>query len=289
MEISNNQFEQNLIKTVALVGLVRFLIALFVNEPEVDGLPDLYLDIASCFVFGLTFILTSARVNSRWLLVCFYFPLIALLLISFYVHNGLASEAEINSFALVIIFCLTSQGRWPLIFTTIFLSGTFAVLYMVEPDNIANQGPPIYYSGTFTLLVISLAIIWLTYHAKKVFDGSHQALRSTKMRLISRSDELLTKHELLNLQYKNLNQLQAELEEKILERTDQLKAQKDAIQLYVRLTLVELMKPYEQTISHIRQLEAQNPDELTQLIRESGKKLELEVEKIKKRLAADDE
>ncbi|MDW3191558.1 MAG: hypothetical protein R8G66_04315 [Cytophagales bacterium] len=288
MEGEKDLFERNLIKTVTLIGLVRFMIALYVNEPSVDGYPDLFLDIGACLIFATGFVLVLKNVAYQWLIAFFYGPLIAMLLISFYVHNGLHSSAEVNSFALVIIFCLTSRRWWPLILTSTFLLGIFFVLYLVEADNLNGSDHSEYYTSTFSLLVISLAIVWITYHAKKTFSYSHQELRSTHSELSNRSETLQSQNELLNQQHQRLTRLKEELEEKVLDRTDALKAQQSTIQAYMQLTLNELMEPYEKTANKIRALESEQQDELDQLIIASGKQLKLEIDKIRERLISNE-
>lgn len=285
MNSQEGQFERNLIRTVALIGLVRFMLALSVNDPEVDGYQDLYLDVAAFIIFALGFGLISKNVGNRWLVALFYLPLIIMMLISFYLFDGLTSSGEINSFALVIIFCLTTKGRWPIIFTSVFLIGVFVVLFLVEPNNLKASTAPEYYTDTFTLLVISLAVIWLIYHAKKGFDTRHEALLETHTKLSSSTEDLTSQHQLLNQQNQRLTQLKEELEEKVFHRTEALKAQKETIQEYMQLTLIELMKPYQKTTEKIKALELEENDELNQLIIDSGKQLESEIKKIKKRLA----
>lgn len=286
MELRQNHFEQNLMKTVALLGFVRFLIALFLNKLSVDGYPDLILDIGACLIFLLVFVLASKGAKTIWFIIFFYIPLISLLLISFYIHNGLMSSTEVNAFALVIIFCLTSKGRWPIIFTSVFLIGVLAVLFLVESDNLKGLDTSEYFTNTFTLLIISLAVIWLTYHAKKVFDSSHEALLATNSELTLVTQDLRSKHETLNEQNQHLNQLKTELEEKILARTTALKSQKEVIEEYMQLTLIELMKPYEKTAERIKNLEVSKNDEINQLIIESGQKLDREINKIKEKLGS---
>ncbi|WP_462251298.1 hypothetical protein [Ekhidna sp.] len=279
-----NSFERGIIKVVSLIGVVRFIIALFVNKPSVHGYADLYLDISSLIVFLIGFLLIQFKSKRRWLVSLFFIPLMILLWLSFYFHNGLTSSTEVNAFAIVVVLSLTMQRRLPILFVGIFIIGVFVTLSIVEPKNIEYLDPSDYYTTTFTLLFISLAIIWMTFHAKNVFTASRNKLKDINQKLVVQSEEIKQKNKQLREQNEKLNQLKSELEKKVLERTKKLNEQKSSIEEYLQLTMIELIKPYEKTISTIQKLENPNEDYLIKLIIESGEKLEIEINNLKTRL-----
>ena len=280
----HSQFERGIVKVVAIIGLVRFSIALIGDISQDDGPEDLFLDIVSWIMFlgGLLLIQYNAR--NRWIAILFFVPLMVLQWLSFYFFNGIASSVEINAFAIVIIFSLTSKGWVPLILTSAFIIGLFGVEYIVEPDNINNLPESEYYTHTFTLLFVSLAIIWLLFYSKNVFTSSRNRLHAINKELQEKGDEITEKNELLVKQNHALNLLKKELEEKVLERAERLHQQKDNIEEYLKLTLSDLKRPYERTINAINQLEDTKDDKLMLLIKDSGKKLEVEMKNLKDRL-----
>ncbi len=279
-----DRFERGIIKVVALIGLLRFTIALIEDIYVKDGNADLYLDIASFGVFLVGFLLIQFNSSNKWIVTFFFVPLMILLWLSFYFHNGLASSTEVNAFAIVLVLSLTTKGRLPLIFVSIFLLGVFAVLAIVEPKNIEYLAPSEYYTFTFTLLFVSIAIIVMTFHAKNVFILSRRKLKDINQAFIERSEESKQKNRLLLQQNEKLNLLRSELEEKVLERTKILQNQKDSIEEYLRLTTSELIKPYQETIESIKKLKNPNDDQLIHLIKDSGERLEVEMNKLKTRL-----
>lgn len=280
----HNRFERGILKVIALIGLVRFSIALILNDTLSDGYTDFYMDLATALVFLIGFILLLQRSSNKLLIAFFFAPLILLLWISFYFFDGLASSNEINAFAIVIILSLTIQGRLTWVFVGTFLLGVFLVLFFVERDNLTHLNPSDYHTGTATLLLVTLANIWMTFHAKNKFDSSRQELKNTNQELKERAEEIMNKKEELTAQNKKLNTLKSELEEKVLARTDELMKQKEAIEQYLQLTLNELMRPYEQTITAINDLVNTNNDEMIEMMKVSGLRLAEEVEKLKERL-----
>lgn len=285
----NNRFERGILKVIALIGLIRFSIALLLSDPVADGYSDLYLDIATALVFLAGVVLVHFKADNKWIIGFFFVPLILLLWVSFYFNNGLASSGEINAYAIAIILCLTVQGRLPWIFIGIFLLGVFVVLYFVEQENLASLDTLVISKGTTTLLLITLANIWMTFHAKNVFDKSRVDLSKTNKNLKERTEEIQEKREELTKQNTELIRLKNELEVKVLERTEKLQTQRISIEEYLKLTLTELIAPYEKTVNAIKQLENPESDEMITMIVESGIKLEVEVEKLRTRLLYADE
>lgn len=283
-KIRQNRFERGIIKVVSLIGLLRFTIALIEDIYVNDGYADLYLDIASFGLFLVGYLLIQFNSTNRRIIAFFFVPLMILLWLSFYFHNGIASSTEINAFAIVLVLSLTTKGRLPLIFVSIFLLGVFTVLAIVEPKNIEYLAPSEYYTFTFTLLFVSVAIIVMTFHAKNVFILSRRELKDINQAFVERSEESKQKNKLLLQQNEKLNLLRSELEEKVLERTKILQDQKDSIEEYLRLTTIELIKPYQETVESIRNLNNPSDDQLINLIKDSGERLEVEMNKLKTRL-----
>lgn len=169
--------------------------------------------------------------------------------------------------------------------TAAFVTGLFGVQYIVEPDNINYLPESEYYTNTFTLLFVTLAIIWLVFYCKNVFISARDELHTINEELGTKGNEIKEKNELLTKQNHALNLLKEELEVKVLERAERLHQQKDNIEEYLKLTLSDLIKPYERTINAINQLENPNDDKLMQLIMDSGKKLEVEMKNLRDRLS----
>lgn len=280
----NSRFERGILKVVAFIGLIRFIIALMVNDPQVDGYLDLTLDIATATVFLAGLLLVHFKADNKWIIGLFFIPLIILLLISLYLNGGLISAGEINAFAIVIILSLTIQGRLPWIFVAALLGGVILVLYVVEQENLNSLEEAVHNTSTFALLFVTLTNILLTLHAKNVFDASRNDLTLANKNLLERKDQIESKRKQLSEQTQKLTLLKMDLEEKVLERTKKLQRQNNSIEMYLQLTLTELMKPYQKTISEIKSLDNPENDEMIKMAKESGKNLEIEVEKLKNRL-----
>ena len=278
------RFEHDILKVVAWIGLIRFIIAIILDNPSIDGLVDFYLDISTAIVFLVGIILVHLDASSKFIIGFFFSPLILLLWVSLYLNNGLASSGEINAFAIAIILTLTIQGRMPWVFVGITLIGVFAVLFALEKGNLSTPDESFYNVGTTALLVVTLANIFMTFHGKNVFDSSRAKLNETNTMLSEKSEEIRMKRRELTMQNDKLTHLKEELEEKVLERTERLKQQKNAIEAYMELTLKELIKPYEKTINAIKKLESIEDDMMVEMVKDSGRRLEIEVEKLRNRL-----
>lgn len=280
----HHRFERGILKVIALIGLVRFGIAIFLSDPAVDGYADLYLDIATAIAFLTGLILVHWNASNRILIACFFAPLIGLLWASFYYYNGLASSNEINAFAVIIIISLTIQGRMPLLFVGVFLVGVCTIMYLVETNNLQTLQPEDYKTGTTTLLLVTLANLFMIYHAKNVFDESRTDLNTINNDLTEKTTEIQQKRTELTAQNHELTLLKNELEEKVLERTERLQEQKDSIEAYLQLMLTELVKPYDKTIKAINELQSSDDDPMIDMVKTSGKRLEMEIEKLRERL-----
>lgn len=285
----HNRFERGILKVIAFIGMVRFAIALFIGGPLQAPLTDFYLNLATALIFLAGLVLVHVRATDKVLVAFFFVPLMVLVWVSLYFQNGLASAGEINAFAVVIILSLTIQGRLPWVFIAIFLMGVCTTLYLVEWRNIQSQDSLVMNTDTTALLLVTLANLFMTYHAKNVFDTSRRELGETNAKLTERAEEIGAQRALLQEQNLQLIRLKDELEEKVLERTAKLQQQREAIEQYLQLTLKELVNPYEKTLKAIDRLENTKNNPMVDMVKESGRRMQAEVEKLRTKLLNADE
>ncbi len=273
-------FEGNILKVVAVFGLVRSFIALARDNPNIAGFADFYIDLANTIVFLLAIIMLQLKVGLKYLIVAFYLPIILLFCVGMVTHRGLASSFEINAFGYVVLFCLSLRHRLPLIFSTILIIGVSISIIIIEQEHQFLVDFSDYSTNQFSFIFVALAIIIITLYSKNIFDEKKLELKETSISLIQKGEELKLRNKELEQQKIELEKLRAGLEEKVTDRTRKLENQHDSMDKYLKLTLIELIDPYHKTLNAINKLDNSSDGKLNQMIVESGEQLKDEIEKL---------
>ena len=291
MEYSRKDpFELSVLRIALFAGLISTLVSLILDKPEISGFLDLYIDLASTLLFMIALIMVWRQAPYRLILYAFFIPLISLLIVSLIIHDGLASSTEINAFGIVMLICLTMRNHRPFVFALITLVGVVASLYVVEQQHHFFDEFSGYSTNTLTIIIISISIILVTNYAKSVFERQRESLNRNRHELQEKAEEITLRNQQLQKQHQELASLKDSLEEKVQLRADELHRQNEAMEKYLRLTMIELITPYQNTLQAIQKLDpSDEKQELTERILTSGKRLEKEIKNLQHKLVNHDE
>lgn len=279
----SSSFERNILKVITVIGFARAFLELSLDKPEVNGYTDFYIDLAVLILFLWGFVMVFWNMHDSWIKWTFYLPLILFMSIGLYTLQGLYSSHELLAYGLVVIISLTMKDKSLIVFNILVLFGTIVSLNFVELKLPISSFEKIS-KTTLPFVFISVTVIVLTNYSKFVFARRRQELKAINESLIKRSSELNEGKLLLEEQNSQLAMLTKELETKVLNRTELLNDQKKSMEKYLRLTLVELIQPYEKTLHAIEKLDLSAADEYTSMIVVSGERLSEEVEKLRMQL-----
>lgn len=274
-------FERGVLKAVMVIGTLRAVLELSLDNLPETGYTDFYMDIAALvlFVFGLSLILRNgADVLIRW---AFFVPLLVLICLGIYFYGGLSGSVELIVYGLAVVINLTMRKRTLLFFNIFLIASTAITFYFVErvqpvdSFSVSDDNP-------ITFVFISLGIIVLTNIGKNSFEEKRNELVRLNSNLARKQKELEDGNKELTDQNEKLRALRSELKKKVKERTRMLQQQNESIEAYMKLTLVELIQPYEKTLKEIGKVRAE--DNISKMLIDSGNRLKYEVEHLTKRL-----
>ncbi|NQZ75529.1 MAG: hypothetical protein HRT61_05370 [Ekhidna sp.] len=281
MQSTLSSFERSVLKAVMIIGLLRAVLELSLDNSPHISYGDLFLDLAALVVFGSGFMMVLYHARDIWIRWLFFVPLTILVCIGLYQYGGLTGSNELTIYAVLIIINLTMRNRSLVVFNLFLIGGVGLSLFLVKEmgsRSIENTD-----ESPTTFYFISLAVILLINISKNFYDKRRLQLKETTHSLETKVNALEKGNQELKVQNVSLESLRDELEEKVLERTKALQEQNEAIEEYMNLVLVELVKPYEQTIRQIKDLSSYD-DQITEMLISSGNRLQEEVEKLTKRL-----
>lgn len=281
-KIAKTNIELKILRVASTLGFVLYAIELYKDNLALDPF-DFYIDLSAEIIFLLGIILSLKEKFKSLLLPVFYFPLIALIGLSFYYQRGLASSNEVNVMALIVIFSLTLSGRKPIAAIGLLVLTTSTALFFVEQKNHFLMSFTDYYTNNFMVMFISLGVIVMVSFAKHSFTKQHSRMEIVKQNLEGITDELVLKQESLRREKEILERLNAELEEKVQEKTAEIKLQDDAISSYINLALVQMKDPYEKCMQAVEELQKnKNGDRnIDSKIADSAASMSIEIEKLR--------
>ncbi|NQZ75010.1 MAG: hypothetical protein HRT61_02715 [Ekhidna sp.] len=281
-----NNFEATVLKVACLIALTRSIIEV-INDLIAEELqPNFYLDLAFIIVFSIGIASTYVKIGFKKLLFLFYLPLITLLCIMFIDGVGLAHSIENNLFGGLVILTFTTRGRVPFFLNaTLIICIVFCLIYLGYQYNLLATFE-ILSSGKLNFVFSTIGIIAFILYAKSVFTRNKSRLASTIDSLNQQTQSLERKREELIEKKKTLDTLTIELNDKVMDRSRELRTHQSQVEEYLSVTMTELFDAYQDTIDAVDRFEeSEGKDQMASMVVQSGANLRKEMESLRSKIS----
>jgi len=279
-------FERGVLRFISLIGAFRLFYALYVDFSFDSPMFFWLMDSAILAVFLSAFIFTFYVNNLRILSVPFSIILLVLVSISWVNTGGLTGKSEYNLLSMIFLMAMIHTRGTLLIFVSFVLLSQVLLTMVWEFNHSFFSSFEIF--TTTGLMNYALVVVLVTgalAYLRFRFDQESLHLTSRKNQLQLGIEEIALENGKLEKQKKELNQTNALLESKILQRTKELSLSNDALTQYLNVSTHEIEPLVKSTIEAIGKLSNRLDSKLYSLwLFNSGNSLKMAFEQVKNKI-----
>lgn len=284
--INTKRFEQEILRFIAIVGLLRMTYAIYINFISDNPLMFWMMDSVLAGVFLLLLITSYYVQRIKWLTIPFSIVLWIMVSVSFINTGGIYGMSEYNLLAIIIVMAMIHNGKMMqsfvlLILSTLILltvSWEFGFSFLAWFDQIPTTGYMNY------LIIVLLSTVALSYLVFKSGEEERR-LNTNRTEMQLRIQEIEIENTRLERQKKELNRVNDWLESRINERSSELKKSNQSIEEFLDISVMEFRPSVQATVQDIADLKGKKLDDpFFELLGNSGEKLDSAFDAVKRKI-----